>query len=70
MIRYAVEFDNGVVFKRLGYLAETRLNDDKLAAECRSRLTKGYARLDPALPSKKLVTAWHLWLPSPRLYVR
>jgi len=66
LIRYAKQFNNGVVFKRLGYLAETRLHDDKLAAECRSRLTQGYARLDPALPPKKLVTAWRLWLPSAR----
>jgi predicted transcriptional regulator of viral defense system len=64
LIRYANQFNNGVVFKRLGYLAETRLHDDKLAAECRSRLTQGYARLDPALPRKKLSTAWRLWLPS------
>jgi predicted transcriptional regulator of viral defense system len=64
LIRYAEEFGNGVIFKRLGYLAEARLHDNKLAAECRSRLTKGYAQLDPSLPSKKLVTAWRLWLPS------
>jgi predicted transcriptional regulator of viral defense system len=66
LIRYAEQFNNGVVFKRLGYLAETHLHDDKLAAECRSRLTQGYARLDPALPPKKLATAWRLWLPSAR----
>jgi predicted transcriptional regulator of viral defense system len=66
LIRYAEEFNNGVIFKRLGYLAERRLHDDKLVAECRSRLTQGYARLDPALPPKKLVTAWRLWLPSAR----
>jgi predicted transcriptional regulator of viral defense system len=66
LIRYASQFNNGVVFKRLGYLAETRLHDDKLVAECRSRLTQGYARLDPALPRKKLSTAWRLWLPSSR----
>jgi predicted transcriptional regulator of viral defense system len=64
LIHYGEQFDNGVVFKRLGYLAETRLHDDKLAAACRSRLTQGYARLDPALPPKKLVTSWRLWLPS------
>lgn len=29
LIRYAKNFDNGVIFKRLGYLAETRLADDK-----------------------------------------
>jgi predicted transcriptional regulator of viral defense system len=66
LIRYGEQFDNGVVFKRLGYLADTRLHDDKLAAACRSRLTQGYARLNPALPPKKLVTAWRLWLPSAR----
>ena len=66
LIRYAEQFDNGVIFKRLGYLAETRLQDEKLAAECRSRLTQGYARLDPAAPPKKLVTTWRLWLPTAR----
>jgi len=66
LIRYAEEFDNGVIFKRLGYLAETHLHNNKLATECRSRLTQGYARLDPSLPPKKLVTAWRLWLPSTR----
>ena len=64
LIRYAGEFNNGAIFKRLGYLSETRLHDEKLAAECRSRLTQGYARFDPTLPSKRLVTAWRLWLPS------
>ena len=64
LIRYAEEFGNGVIFKRLGYLAETHLHDNKLAAECRSRLTQGHARLDPSLPPKKLVTSWRLWLPS------
>jgi len=66
LIRYAGEFNNGIIFKRLGYLAETQVHDDKLAAACRSRLTQGYARLDPTLPPEKLVTAWRLWLPSAR----
>jgi len=64
LIRYADQFDNGVIFKRLGFLADARLQDKKLAAECRARLTHGYARLDPAQPSKKLVTAWRLWVPA------
>ena len=64
LIRYAAQFDNGAIFKRLGFLADTRLRDKKLAAQCRSRLTQGYARLDPALPSRKLVTAWRLWVPA------
>jgi len=64
LIRYAAQFGNGAIFKRLGFLADTRLRDKKLAAECRSRLTQGYARLDPALSSRKLVTAWRLWVPA------
>jgi predicted transcriptional regulator of viral defense system len=64
LIRYAEQFNNGVIFKRLGFLADTRLRDKALANECRSRLTHGYARLDPALSSRKLVTAWRLWVPE------
>jgi len=29
-----------------------------------SRLTHGYAKLDPALRAKKLVTAWRPWVPE------
>jgi len=64
LIRYATQFHNGAIFKRLGFLADTRLRDKKLAAECRSRLTQGYARLDPALSSPTLITAWRLWVPA------
>lgn len=64
LIRYAEQFGNGAVFKRLGFLAETRMHDEELAAACRMRLTQGYARLDPSLPVKHLVTAWRLWVPE------
>lgn len=64
LVRYAEQFDNGAVFKRLGFLADTRLRDSKLAAACRARLTHGYARLDPALASPKLSTVWRLWVPA------
>ena len=64
LIRYAEQFDNGAVFKRLGFLAETRIHDQELASACRERLTQGYARLDPSLPRERLVTAWRLWVPE------
>jgi predicted transcriptional regulator of viral defense system len=64
LIQYAEQFANGAVFKRLGFLAETRVHDDDLARACRSRMTKGYARLDPSLSCDKLVTAWRLWVPT------
>ena len=63
LVRYAAQFGNGAVFKRLGFLAETDLHDAKLAADCHAQLTQGYAQLDPALPSKQLQTAWRLWVP-------
>lgn len=62
LVRYAELLGNGAVFKRLGFLAETRLHDKDLADACRVRLTKGYAQLDPALPSSHLHTAWRLWV--------
>ncbi len=64
LIKYGDQFGNGVVFKRLGFLADTHLLDDELAAACRARLTAGYGKLDPALPCKKLITSWRLWIPS------
>jgi predicted transcriptional regulator of viral defense system len=64
LIRYAAQFGNGAIFKRLGFLAETRLNDVALAAACRARLTQGYTQLDHALPSSHLHTAWRLWVPE------
>ncbi len=64
LIRHAEQFGNGAVFKRLGFLAETRFQDKELAAACRERLTQGYARLDSALPCPQLVTAWRLWVPK------
>lgn len=64
LIHYAEQFGNGALFKRLGFLAESRLHDSKLADACRTRLTQGYTRLDPALSSPRLATAWRLWVPA------
>lgn len=64
LIRHADQFGNGAVFKRLGFLADIQLGDKQLADECRARLTQGYARLDPSLPTTRLITAWRLWVPE------
>lgn len=35
-----------------------------LIDECRSRMTKGNTKIDPALAADKLVTKWRLWVPK------
>ncbi len=65
LIQYADRLGNGAVFKRLGFIAERYApNEQELTNACRARLTKGNAKLDPALPSDKLVSSWRLWVPS------
>jgi predicted transcriptional regulator of viral defense system len=64
LITTAERLGNGAAFKRLGFLLERRGGPAELIAACRERLTTGNAKLDPALPSPRLVTRWRLWSPS------
>lgn len=55
----------GAVFKRLGYFLERFAPEEREAiARCARLLTKGNAKLDPALASERLVSRWRLWLPK------
>jgi predicted transcriptional regulator of viral defense system len=63
LIEYAERLGNGAVFKRLGFLAETR-GEKALADACHERLTKGTIKLDPSSDCPKLVTRWHVWISS------
>ena len=63
LIRYADQLGNKAVFKRLGYLLTTFFpNEAETIAECRKRLSAGNAKLDPKLPTARLVSAWRLWV--------
>ena len=64
LIRYAERLGNGAVFKRLGFLVSRRAGNESLTQACRARLTQGNAKLDPALPCRRLVKAWRLWIPK------
>ena len=65
LIDYSKRLENGAVFKRLGFLLERFASNEKTAIEeCKSRLTKGYIKLDPALEADKLITRWRLWVPQ------
>ena len=50
LVAYAGRIGNGATFKRLGFLAERRSGSATLLHACRERLTRGNAKLDPALP--------------------
>ena len=65
VLKYAEQLGNGAVFKRLGFLLERYVPAELDAiAFCRARLSQGNAKLDPALPPKRLASAWRLWLPD------
>lgn len=64
LIEYADRLGNGAVFKRLGFLLAQTNGDAKLLDACRERLTTGNAKLDPALPCRRLVKKWRLWIPK------
>lgn len=62
---YASRLNNRTVFKRLGFLVEELLpNEKKILELCRKKMSKGNSQLDPDLPSKNLVTRWRLWVPE------
>lgn len=64
LIEYAERLGNGAVFKRLGFLAERLPLGQGVAELCRSRLTKGNAKLDPSVECPRLATRWRLLLPE------
>lgn len=64
LIAYADRLGNGAVFKRLGFLAEKHPLGGELIPACKSRLTQGYAKLDPALRCPRVVTRWKLRVPA------
>lgn len=65
---YAGKLGLGSVFKRLGYLLQRyHPHQIPLIELCRQHLSAGYAKLDPALPADRLVTAWRVWVPATEL---
>ena len=64
LVEYAQRQGNGAIFKRLGFLAERHPQGQLLVKEAKARLTKGHAKLDPALSCIRLVTRWRLLVPS------
>lgn len=64
LLEYAIQIDNGALFKKLGFLGEKLEFDASFIDECAKRLTTGYAFLDKSAKDNKLVTRWRLWVPT------
>lgn len=64
LLAYADRMGNGAVFKRLGFLAERRHEEESLAMACRERLTHGNTQLDTALRCLRLITRWRIFVPE------
>lgn len=64
LIDHAGQLGNGAVLKRLGFLAEADESAAWLVGQCRTRLTKGYVKLDPALDCPRIVSRWGIRIPD------
>ena len=64
LMAYAKQFDNGALFKKLGFLAEALEFEQTFIDECVKNLTTGYTQLDKTATDKRLVTKWRLWIPK------
>ncbi|MEE8058199.1 MAG: type IV toxin-antitoxin system AbiEi family antitoxin domain-containing protein [Pseudomonadales bacterium] len=64
LLDYAIQINNGALFKKLGYLTEMLEFKRSFVDECQKRLTSGYATLDKNAQNNRLVTRWSLWVPG------
>jgi predicted transcriptional regulator of viral defense system len=62
LLRYMERVGNRTAYKRLGFLVERNgIDAPQLVAECLSRLSSGYSKLEPEGPARgKLIRRWHL----------
>ena len=68
LLDYALRYERGVIFKRLGFLAE-KLNapvSEKWLQICHNHISKGVSCLDPDGPkSGKIISKWNLQINLP-----
>lgn len=64
LISHAKKLGNGAVFKRLGFLIEKHSSTANLSKACRANLSAGNAKIDPTLECPRLISKWHLWIPT------
>jgi predicted transcriptional regulator of viral defense system len=63
LVEYALKFNKGVVFKRLGFITENFFPQEKAIIEVALKnLSAGYSSLDIDLAKDRLVSKWRLWI--------
>lgn len=65
LLDYIGRFENGAIYKRLGFILETVLKSTciKLIEACFDNQSSGYSYLDTATDENRLVSKWNLWVP-------
>lgn len=62
---YATMSNNKAIFKRLGYLAEICIPDQKKFIKyCKQNISKGYSKLSSVSDCDSIITRWKLWIPE------
>ncbi|MFA5855128.1 MAG: hypothetical protein WC846_02475 [Candidatus Gracilibacteria bacterium] len=68
LLQYAIRYNKGTVFKRLGFLAE-KLNVEvpqEWIEKCQKNITKGVSTLDPSGSKKgEIISKWNLRINTP-----
>ncbi len=64
LVNYAVNLDNGAVFKRLGFLSGHFSGGAELGRLCEPHLSGGHAKFDPVQDGPCVVTKWRLRVPG------
>lgn len=65
LVEYGDKLGNRTIFKRLGFLLEyIQFPDADVIEICKSKLSAGNSKLDPALSCDRLIKAWRLWVPQ------
>lgn len=61
LIQYAKKMKNKTIFKRLGFLLETRsLVDSDIIEFLRRNISSGYSEFDPSMKNKHILRRWNL----------
>ena len=61
LIQYAKKMKNKTIFKRLGFLLETRnLVDSDIIESLRKKISSGYSEFDPSVKSRHILRRWNL----------